>query len=115
MSEANGLPSLTEEQRRENLRKATAARQMRAMMKHDLKEGMLSVEDALEEPIAQRMPVERFLASCPNIGRAKAMRYVSDHVISDRRRIGGLGVNQKADLIAFVKAEGAKRGGDADD
>lgn len=111
MNETGERPSLTDEQRMENLRKATVARQLRAAMKHDLKEGTLSVEDALEQPIAFRMPVVRFLESCPNISRAKAMRYVMDRMIPDQRRIGGLNAKQRADLIGFVKDEASRGGG----
>lgn len=97
----NHLPTLTDEQRREALKKATESRALQAKVKQQLKEGTLKVSDVLsmqEEPV-KRIKVLAFLKAIPGVGDAKAINFMEKNNISKNRRIGGLGKNQKAALV----------------
>lgn len=98
-------PKLTEVQREARLEKANAVRAERARMKSALKEGMLSLEDVLDDDsdAARNMQVRHLLLSLPGIGVAKAARIMEACSIKDGRRVRGLGSKQEAALIEAVK------------
>lgn len=99
------VPQITDEQRREALRKAMWARQRRAQLKANMKGGKIGVKAALEHPDAQRMKVLEFLAAMPGFGKTRA-RAVMDRIgISPRRRVQGLGIRQKLAIIDMFSEE----------
>ncbi len=96
------LPQLSPEQRAEALAKAAAARTERAAIRDQLKSGELSVADILardEEPVIARMKVSALLESLPGLGKAKAAKIMAELEISESRRVKGLGVRQRDELL----------------
>ena len=99
------VPEITDEQRREYLRRAMWARQRRAQLKANMKSGRLGVKAALEHPDAQRMRVSEFLAAMPGCGKTRA-RAVMDRIgISPRRRVQGLVIRQRLTIIEMFSEE----------
>ena len=93
------LPNLTPEQRQAALAKAAAVRQARKLIKDDLKAGKMTLEHALTLPEMQRCKVYDLLKALPGIGTAKAKQLMVDLHISEKARVQGLGVNQRAALL----------------
>lgn len=89
-------------------RAAVLARQERARLKARLRAGEVSPLKVLEQAndpvsVAARLRATDFLMSLPAIGVTKAMRILEDLNISDRKRLGGLGVSQRDRLENFVR------------
>lgn len=70
------LPQLTDEQRKQALEKAAAARHARAELREQIKKGEKSLESVLnsDDPIASRMKVSTLIESLPGYGKAKAAK-----------------------------------------
>ena len=68
------LPQLTDEQRKEALEKAAAARHARAELREKIKTGQVTLEEVLDsdDPIAARLKVSALIESLPGYGKAKA-------------------------------------------
>ena len=92
------LPQLTDEQRKQALEKAAAARHARAELREQIKKGEKSLESVLnsDDPIASRMKVSTLIESLPGYGKAKIMEELG---ISATRRVQGLGVRQREQLL----------------
>ncbi len=75
------LPQLTDEQRKQALEKAAAARHARAELREQIKKG------------------EKSLESVPGYGKAKAAKIMEELGISATRRVQGLGVRQREQLL----------------
>ena len=89
-------------------RAAIAARQARAELKRKLREGEVSPLKVLEYAkvpghAASTLRITDFLLSFPSIGAVKAERIREELQISERKRLGGLGVLQRERLEAFVR------------
>lgn len=95
------LPVLSDEERRENLGRAKAARAERAALRARLKSGGATLAEVLasDDEVALRMPVRALLESLPGVGRAKAGRAMDELGISRRRRVRGLGRRQREALL----------------
>lgn len=96
------LPQLTDEQRKEALEKAAAARKARAELREKLKSGELTVADVLadaDNPVVSRMKVSVLIESLPGFGKAKAAKVMEELEISPSRRIRGLGARQRDELL----------------
>ena len=91
------LPQLTDEQRKQALEKAAAARHARAELREQIKKGEKSLESVLnsDDPIASRMKVSTLIESLPGYGKAKAAKIMEELGISATRRVQGLGVRQR--------------------
>lgn len=104
------LPKLTDEQRRQALAKAAAARQVRAEVKNRLRHSGASVADVLAEAerneAVAKIKVLDLLQSIPGIGRRTAEQIMGDLRIAQSRRLRGLGQNQTRDLIAEIARRG---------
>ena len=90
-------------------RAAIAARRARAQLKERLRNGTVSPLRVLEqarvpETAAASLRVTDFLLSFPAIGRIKAERLLEELAISPRKRLGGLGRQQRNRLENFVRA-----------
>ncbi len=85
--------------------KAIMARRQRAMLKNELKSGKVSLLQVLEtdDPIVIRMKIWDLLMSLPAFGETKARNLMDKCGISDARRIGGLGGQQKKQLLKELK------------
>ncbi len=89
-------------------RAAVAARQARAELKRKLREGEMSPLRALEYArvpghAAATLRITDFLLSFPSIGAVKADRIREELQISERKRLGGLGILQRERLEQFVR------------
>jgi hypothetical protein len=97
-------PKLTDEQRKAALAKAAEARRVRAEVKELLKTGSMRISElfarADEDELIAGLKVESLVAAMPGIGKIKAKRLMESIGIAENRRIRGLGVNQRAALIA---------------
>jgi len=96
------LPQLSDEARKEALKKAAAARSARAALREQVKNGELTFADVLAkagDPVVDKLPVLTLVESLPGFGKAKAAKLLTDLGISDTRRVKGLGDKQKAALL----------------
>ena len=97
------LPSMTDEQRKENAHKAAVVRHMRAVVKHQLKHGEIDpvqlLNDKQDTDLIGRMRVYQFLKSCKGIGEITAHKIMDEVGIPGNRRIKGLGSRQYDELI----------------
>lgn len=89
-------------------RAAIEARRARASLKQRLRTGELSPMRALaesrdESSAAATLRVPEFLQTFPAVGEIKAARLLEELQISPRKRLGGLGVHQRARLEAFTR------------
>src|SRR6476620_1679038 len=93
------LPTLTPEQRAAALAKAARARKLRSELLSAVKSGDLTViavfEKAESDDIVKKTKVSALLKSLPGVGPIKAAQLLEELSISDTRRIGGLGPNQR--------------------
>ena len=95
------LPQLTDEQRKQALEKAAAARHARAELREQIKKGEKSLESVLnsDDPIASRMKVSTLIETMPGYGKAKAEKIMKELQIAESRRLRGLGDRQRAALL----------------
>lgn len=89
-------------------RAAIAARRARAELKQQLRNGIVSPLKALErskvpETASASLRVTDFLLSFPAIGQVKMDRTLDELRISPRKRLGGLGRQQRTRLETFVR------------
>jgi len=99
------LPKLTDEQRKEYLERAAAARRARAELRKDLKEGKISFIDVMnkaDDPVVARMKVVTLLESLPGYGKARAQAVLKEIGIAETRKVQGLGSRQRAELIDLL-------------
>ena len=104
MCSAMAPPKLTPQQRADALAKAAVARADRAAVKNELKSGTLTIAMVFErasvsESLA-RLKVTDLLTALPGIGPARAHDVMEKLAIAPSRRVRGLGVHQKAGLLA---------------
>ena len=96
------LPQLTDEQRKAALEKAAAARHARAELREKIKKGEVSLESMECEMAVRtrsRMKVSTLIESLPGYGKAKAAKIMEELGISATRRVQGLGVRQREQLL----------------
>lgn len=87
----------------EALEKAAKARAERSEAKRALKARELDPLEAMEMPIMQRLVVSDFFKALPGIGEAKAAKLMVRFGVSPRKRVGGLGRNQREGIIDYLK------------
>lgn len=94
-------PQLSPEQRANALAKATEARAARAEFKHRLKDGAVSLAEALADTsdTVGKMKVSALLESLPGVGKVKAKKIMEEIEIAENRRVQGLGAQQKQALL----------------
>lgn len=94
-------PQLTPEQRAQALAKAAEARAARAELKNQLKNGQVSLADALSstDSTVGKLKVQSLLESLPGVGKVKAKKTMEEIGIADNRRVQGLGAQQKQALL----------------
>lgn len=97
------VPPLTEEQKKEALRKAQSIRSGRTGLRKELKSGLLSLSSLLErmdDEMVRGMRVLYLLESLPKIGKITARHIMEEIGIDESRRLQGLGSRQREALIA---------------
>ena len=104
------LPELSDEQRRDALAKAAAARQVRAEVKNRLRHSGASVAEVLAEATTNeaiaKIKVLDLLQAIPGIGKLTAQQIMAELKIAESRRLRGLGPKQAASLIAEIARRG---------
>lgn len=99
-------PSLTPEQRAQALQKAAEARKQRADIKNRLKMGSLTLKEVLgqaeKNEVIGKMKVISVIESLPGLGKIKARKILDEAGISETRRIQGLGVKQREQLLNIL-------------
>jgi hypothetical protein len=97
-------PKMTDEQRAAALARAAEARRVRAEIKQLLKTGSLSLQDvfdrAAEDDLVAGIKVSAVVASMPHMGKIKTIRLLEDLKIAENRRLRGLTLRQREDLLA---------------
>jgi len=103
-------PVLTPEQRTDALIKAAHSRRIRADIKAQVKAGTMGISDVLiaakTDPAIAKMRVSELLEALPGVGKIRAAAIMERMAISKPRRIQGLGVHQRAELISEFKPVG---------
>jgi len=94
------LPTMTPEQREQALRAAAAARQERAAALGELRHGKVTLAAVLadQDSPLQRAKVRQVLRALPGVGDVTADKVLAEVGIDSRRRVAGLGRNQRAAL-----------------
>ena len=103
----SSVPSISDKERLEALKKATEVRSARAQLRERIKTGELSVKDVIEmdDSAAQGMKVSMLIRTVPGYGTAKCEKIMAELGISDSRHIRGLGDVQRAALIAYFEGK----------
>lgn len=99
---------ITDEQRRENLARAMAARTMRSRLKDRIKSGEASVFEVLssDDDAVRRMRVRDLLRAIPGVADARSNRIMDEVGIASNRRVGGLGRLQRERLVEALRELG---------
>lgn len=102
-------PSLTPEERAENLAKAARVRRERAELKDKLKMGLVTLPELLEragnDDVVAKMKLSAVLESLPGVGKVRAKRTMEEIGIAEGRRVRGLGTQQRAALLEAFPTE----------
>lgn len=102
-------PSLTPEQRAENLAKAALVRRERAELKDKLKMGLVTFSELLDradsDDVIGKMKLVAVLESLPGVGKVKARRTMEEIGIAESRRMKGVGAKQRAKLLETFPPE----------
>ena len=102
------LPTLTPEQRKQALEKASEARRKRADVKAQLKKGDLTLAQLLskeDDDTVGKMKIASVLESLPGVGKVGSRKIMERLEISDTRRVRGLGTKQREALLEELAAE----------
>lgn len=89
-------------------RAAIAARRARAAIKHDIADRSRTALDAAQqgwdEPDSAEatLRVTELLSSVPTLGPTRTARILAELGISDKKRVGGLGIRQRARLREYL-------------
>jgi len=97
-------------------RAAVAARQARAELKRRLRSGELPplrvlLDSRTEGSAAATLRITDFLQTFPSFGDVKVARTLDQLAISPRKRLGGLGTQQRERLEKFVRARAGQSAG----
>ena len=95
------LPPITPEQRAAALERAAQVRTERAEVKKLLKQGTTTLPAILaraDEDVIAKMKVLALLESMPGVGKVKAGQIMERLQIDAKRRVRGLGANQRQAL-----------------
>lgn len=101
-------PQMPEVDRVAASRAAVAARQERAKLKARLRSGEISPLKVLEQSqdataVAAKLRATDFLMSLPAIGVTKGARILDELKISEKKRLGGLGPQQRERLEEYIR------------
>jgi hypothetical protein len=98
--------TLTPEQRTAALAKAAVARHEKGELLEKIRKGEHTATHLMtvrhEEDRVKKMPVLTLLRALPGVSVNGARNAMRDAAIDERRKVGGLGVRQKAALLAWL-------------
>lgn len=102
----NAIPDLTMDERMAALECAIKRRKERAVFVRDVKEGKITLADALvrgreDKDGIGRIRVERLLRQIHGVGEIKAKKVMHALGIAESRRLYGLGCNQREALVRY--------------
>lgn len=97
-------PERSLQQRLDALEKANDIRVRRAALKRDLKARRVELVPLLLDPPAwlETAHVFDLLLAVPRIGRVKANKLLTKHMISPSKTVGGLSARQRVALVALM-------------
>ncbi len=105
-------PDLTPDERAAALRSATQARQLRAEVKGKVKNGEISIAQVIDmahrDKAIAKMRVVELLESQNGVGKVRALTLMDRLKISHSRRIQGLGVHQRVELLRALNSTSAR-------
>lgn len=90
-------------------RNAVLARQQRAKIKAQLRDGEMTVAEVLEhrtDPVLHRLRLRDILTSLPGIGQARAALIAELSEIEPDRRLGHIGEHQSRRLVEVLVMQG---------
>ncbi len=96
------IPNLSTEERAKALQKAQQMRSKRTALRQELKEGKVTLAQVLadeENEVVAKMRVKYLLESLPQVGKITAQKIMEEIGIDEARRVQGLGVRQKTQLL----------------
>lgn len=96
------MPELSAEQKMDGLKKAQEVRSERAKIRAGLKDGSITLAELLEktdDEIVGKTRVKYVLESLPQVGKITAARIMQEVGIDEVRRLRGLGVRQRDELL----------------
>ena len=90
------IPILSSQERKENAKKAIAARKERALYRGKISKGEISPLDLLniDSQSIKRMRITDLLSAVPGIGKRRTFLILEKAKIASNRRVGGLGKHQ---------------------
>ncbi len=97
--------SITDDERREALRKAAEVRQQRAVVRQQLKAGEITFGELLErsaDDVVGKMKVLSVLEALPGVGKVMARRTLEQVGVAETRRVRGLGLRQRERLLELL-------------
>lgn len=101
-----GFGHRTPEQIQEALGAAQEARKLRSVLMRDIRAGKVDLQDIFngsysDNPVAQNMPVRTLLKNLRGVGPARANKIINSMDIIEGRRVRGLGVRQRRELLEW--------------
>ena len=95
------LPDLTPEQRQAAVVKAAEARKMRSELFAAVKSGQTSLAEVFgrEDDVVKRTRVVAVLRAVPGYGPVKVAELMATCGVDEKRRVGGLGDQQRRKLL----------------
>lgn len=93
---------ITDEQRRDYLEKAKAARKQLAEIRRKMKWMEVEPLEVLDAPEAQRMRLRYFIESLPGVGKTKSKQILEELGIDEKRRLGSLGCRQRDKIVKLL-------------
>tara|TARA_B100000686_G_C16090852_1_gene618505 strand:+ start:187 stop:516 length:330 start_codon:yes stop_codon:yes gene_type:complete len=98
-------PARSFDQRMEALRRANEVRVRRAQLKKELKAGVISVAEVLNDPpeYVDTAKVFDLLLATPKFGNVKAARFLKSCRISQSKTVKGLSERQRAELVLLLR------------
>lgn len=96
------MPKLSAEQKMDGLKKAQEVRASRARIRAGLKDGNITLAELLEntdDEVVGKTRVKYVLESLPQVGKITAARIMQEVGIDEVRRLKGLGVRQREELL----------------
>lgn len=103
---AGKAPEITMEQRMAALRRAEEVKAERKALLERVRGGETGAEEAMASEVARRMRLRTLLLAVPGIGPVYADRIMGEARVAGGRRVGGLGIRQRAVVLELVKRYG---------